>query len=693
MTRLRGAALILGVAVAAAALALAVPATRQRMQLVLLRATGKIPDLSWGELLRLLPPGNGTSVHDVVESRNPFVSIRNPFDQPADIAAGVESFHARCAVCHGGDAHGGTGPDLSRSDQYRRGLSDLALFRTITRGVPGTAMPAHAIPARAAWQLVAYLRQLSARSSSDSSGPLASSLDAHDVTFARLADAARDSANWLTYSGTLDGQRHSRLGQITRENVARLKVKWLFQLGGTGRIESSPLVVGNVMYLTAPPGEVRALDARTGALLWSYSRPMPGGLKFCCGLVNRGLALLGNTLYLGTMDAHLVALNASTGALEWDVTVAEYANGYSITSAPLAVDGKVVIGIAGGEHGIRGFLDAYDARTGRRAWRFQTIPEPGQPGHETWGGDAWRTGGAPTWMTGSYDAAAGLLYWAVGNPSPDYQGAVRPGDNLYSNSVLALEVETGRLRWYYQFTPHDEHDWDATEILVLADADVEGRPRKLLLQANRNGFYYVLDRETGAFLTAKAFVRQTWNDGFDSAGRPAIRAGSGPSRQGTLAFPGGEATNWWSPSYDARTGLFYVVALEQGAVFFNRPDPVPDQRGLIMGSFDEPASDRPAQMAVRALDATTGKLRWEYLPPVGRRRPPTGGLLSTAGGLVFGGVEARFFALDAASGAERWSMNTGGMIHAAPVTYLSEGRQHVTIAAGSTIITFVLEAR
>ncbi len=686
--RYKAATGLLGVAGLGLALAWTAPGARSRIELVLLRAGGKIPDVTWRDVLRMVPPRRGYDVAAIVQSRSPFASIRNPYDQPADAAAGAESFRAHCAACHGGNAHGGTGPDLSRREQYRQGVSSWALFRTITRGVPGSAMAAQSLSPREAWQLVAYLRQVSGAAPLDRIGV---SLTPLDVPFDRLKNAGRDSAHWLTYSGTLDGQRHSRLSQISPDNAGRLRVKWLFQLATSEKVETSPLVIGTTMYLTSPPGTVWAIDARTGAALWSYTHPMTSELKPCCGRVNRGLAVLGNTLYLGTLDAHLVALDAGTGSLKWVIKVAEARDGYSITSAPLAVDGKIIIGIAGGEFGIRGFLDAYDAHTGKRVWRFQTIPEPGEPGHETWGGAAWKTGGAPTWMTGSYDADLKLLYWAVGNPGPDFQGDVRPGDNLYSNCVLALDVGTGRLRWYYQFTPHDDHDWDATEILVLADAELGGQPRKLLLQANRNGFYYVLDRETGGFLTARAFVRQTWNTGFDSAGRPSVRPGSSPSRRGALVYPGVAATNWWAPAYDPLAGLFYVVAMGKPAIFFNSPDPAPSRGELFEGSASKPSAGPPALMAVRALHATTGELRWEYVPPLAGGNTVTGGLLSTAGGLVFGGADSRFFALDARTGVERWWMNTGGPIHGAPITYLSEGRQQVTVAAGRSIITFVVD--
>jgi len=689
----RRARLALAVAFVLASLAAiaVIPTSRRRTHLLLLRATGKLSEMSWGEVLRLMAPRTDDTIELLIDSRNPFESIKNPFDQPADVTAGAASFRGRCARCHGGDDHGAIGPDLSQRERYRHGASDWAVFRTITRGVPGTAMPAHSLTRQEVWQLVAYVRQQSASRRPGEDTPHRPDIASLEVTFDRLRNARQDSANWLTYSGTLDGHRHSRLSQIQRNNVSRLKVKWLYQLSTSERVESTPLVNGTALYVTAPTGSVLALDTRTGAQLWTYSRQLPNDLVTCCGAVNRGAAILGSTLYVGTLDAHLVALDAATGTVKWIVEVADYRSGYSITGAPLAVDGKVIVGIAGGEFGIRGFLDAYDAGTGQRVWRFRTIPEPGEPGHETWGGDAWKTGGAPAWMTGSYDAASKVLYWAVGNPSPDYQGDVRPGDNLYSNCVLALDVDTGRLRWYYQFTPHDEHDWDATEILVLADADFGGTPRKLLLQANRNGFYYVLDRETGAFLTARAFVPQTWNDGFDSVGRPAVRPRSGPSRQGTLIFPGAAATNWWSPSFDPVAGSFFVVAKEQGVIFYNSREPAFRRGRVFMGSGVQPAVSEPLLVAVRALDATTGALRWEYRASAMERRVVTGGLLSTAGGIVFGGIESRFFALDARTGAELWWMNTGGQIHSAPITYLSEGRQQVTLASGQNIITFGYE--
>ena len=394
------------------------------------------------------------------------------------------------------------------------------------------------------------------------------------------------------------------------------------------------------------------------------------------------------------MDAHLVALNAQTGELLWDVKVADPRDGIAITSPPLAIRDRVIVGVAGGEFGIRGFLDAYSAKTGERLWRFYTVPAPGEPGHETWGqGDAWRRGGAPTWLTGSYDPSLDLVYWGVGNPGPDFLGAVRPGANLYSNSVVALEAATGRLRWHFQFTPHDEHDWDAAQIPVLADAPFNGKPRKLMYWANRNGFYYVLDRETGQFLHAGAFSEQTWALGIDSAGVPIEAPGRRPTTEGTITSPAVHgATNWWSPSYDPGSGTMYVPTMG-GSGFFTKGAPVVSPDGSFRGSNGSDESDQPLWTAVRALDASSGALRWEYRFPRHSPIPIMGGLLSTDGGLVFASDLTRFVGLDARTGRELWHFGVGADINAAPISFLSEGRQQVTLAAGRAILTFSLDGR
>jgi alcohol dehydrogenase (cytochrome c) len=711
--------LILGASLALLGAGAAVGGLRRRVQLVALYGSGAIHDVTWPDIARMLPPASGYNIEALLASRSPYASISNPFSTHADRVAGQALFETQCAICHGRNGVGGEGPDLTRG-LLRHGESDWALYRTITLGVPGSAMQAQTMPAKDRWQLVAYLRSIARASHADLAAPTAdsgvklapedpsittlraiaqrtvgavpgSAPPGPEVTFDQLRAARHDSAGWLTYSGAYDGQRHSLLSQINRANVKHLKLAWLVPLATTEKVETSPLVVGTTMYLTVPPSDAWAIDARTGAALWSYLRPIPNDLRICCGRQNRGLAVLGETLYLGTMDGHLVALSARTGQVLWDTEVADYRSGYSITGAPLAVDGQIITGVGGGEFAIQGFLDSYDSRTGRRLWRFRTIPGPGEPGHDTWGGDSWKLGGGPTWMTGAYDPELGLLYWGTGNPGPDFQGSVRPGDNLYTNSMVALDVHTGQLRWYYQFTPHDEHDWDATQVPVLAEASIRGVPRRLVLQANRNGFYYVLDRETGAFITARPFVHQTWADGFDSLGHPRIRPDASPSTEGTLVNPGASGgTNWWPPSYDPAQKLFFVQTKHAAGMFFSTPVVEHVPGGAFLGSAGQPLADLPGFSTVQALDAATGAQRWQFRPPEGESRSRAG-LLSTAGGLVFvGGVRA-FYALDASTGAVLWSIDTGAEILAAPMTYLIDGRQFVTIAAGNAILSFSLD--
>ena len=329
------------------------------------------------------------------------------------------------------------------------------------------------------------------------------------VSWERLLNAADEPHNWLMYSGTLDSQRYSRLDQIHNRNVSELELKWAYHLSAFDRAETTPLVVDGVMFVTEAPSNVVALDAATGRQYWRYEHELPEDLTICCGRNNRGVAILGDTLYMSTLDAHLVAIDARTGNLLWNREVADHTAGYSKTAAPLVVKDQVVTGIAAGEFGIRGFLDSYDAETGEQQWRAWTIPGPDHPDNRSWAGDSWRTGGSPTWITGSYDPDLDLVYWGTGNPGPDYNGDVRMGDNLYADSALALNGETGEMQWYFQFTPHDVHDWDAIQVPILADIDIEGEPRKVMMWANRNAFYYTLDRETGEFLVGKPFALQT----------------------------------------------------------------------------------------------------------------------------------------------------------------------------------------
>ena len=510
------------------------------------------------------------------------------------------------------------------------------------------------------------------------------------VTWERLLAAADEPQNWLMYSGTFDSKRYSGLDQVHAGNVGSLELKWAYQLSALDRAETTPLVVDGVMFVTEAPSNVVALDAATGREYWRYEHELPDDLRICCGRNNRGVAILDETLYMSTLDAHLAAVDARTGNLRWQAEVADHRGGYSKTAAPLVVKDRVVTGIAGGEFGVRGFLDAYDADSGDRVWRTYTIPGPDHPDNRTWSGDSWRTGGSPTWITGSYDPDLDLVYWGTGNPGPDYNGEVRLGDNLYADSVLALDGATGDMAWYFQFTPHDVHDWDAIQVPILADLEVDGEPRRLMLWANRNGFYYTLDRATGEFLVGRPFARMTWASGLDEDGRPIRVPGLFPSEEGVVVSPpAAGATNWMSPAFSPRTELFYVMAYDGEARFFIRDEDYVEGDRFIGGGQIQFQPIEEYTSAVRALDPRTGELRWEY--PV---QPHTwAGVLATAGDLVFGGsVDGYFYALDAETGRELWHVAVGAQVRASPISYAVDGQQYVTIAAGNVIFTFGLDA-
>ena len=508
------------------------------------------------------------------------------------------------------------------------------------------------------------------------------------LTYERLLKADQDPGNWLTYSGNYRSWRYSPLTQMTRENARKLKLKWVYQMQTTHTVETTPLVADGVMYFTEPPSNVVAVDAATGRQFWRYRRVTPKKVNACCGQVNRGVAILGDRVFVGTVDAHLVALDAKTGAVLWDIEVADYRTGYSITVAPLIVKDMVICGISGGEYGIRGFLDAYDAASGKRRWRYWTIPAPGEPGSETWPGDSWKTGGAPTWVTGSFDPEQNLIIWGTGNPSPDWNGDSRKGDNLYSDSTIALDADTGKLKWYFQHVPHDVHDWDSVQVPVLVDDEFQGRRRKLIYWAHRNAFYYVLDRETGQFLLGKPFATQTWAKGLDEKGRPIRLPNIDPSPEGTYVWPGVQgATNWFSPSYSPLTKLLYVAVWENRGLY-RKGEQEYSPGNRYIGSvpmIDLP--DDPGHGAIRALNPKTGDRLWEYK----LQTKPWAGVLSTAGQLVFGGSdEGHLFALDATSGQEVWRQNLGGIIRTNPISYQSQGKQVIAIAAGNSMFTFEL---
>jgi alcohol dehydrogenase (cytochrome c) len=537
--------------------------------------------------------------------------------------------------------------------------------------------------------LIAYLTRL--RTDPDTtSTPAAMFAEEVGLPF---ADVARPKpGTWPTYHGNQSGNRFSALDQINAGNVQRLAPTWMFAIPDAPRdLQVTPLVSGGVMYVTSV-NEAFALDARSGREIWHYSRPRTLGLAGdAASGINRGVALLGHRVFMVTDNAHLLALHRYTGQLLWDVEMADSRQNYGSTGAPLVVNDLVIAGVSGGDEGIRGFLDAYRASTGARVWRFWTVPARGEPGAETWIGRAIEHGCAATWLTGTYDPDSRLLYWPTGNPCPDYNGTERQGDNLYSSSVLALDPETGTLKWHYQFTPHDVHDWDATETPMLVDAQFHGQPRKLMLQGNRNGFFYVLDRLTGKVLLAEPFVRNvTWASGIGPDGRPMLLPGNEPTEEGQRVCPAvAGATNWTSTAFSPVTRLFYLFAEESCSVYTKNDQWWEPGKSFYGGATRRPGGDAAASKGLKALDIQTGKTVWET-PDVGGGILGSG-LIATAGGLVFyGDGSGAFVAADATNGKPLWHFNTGQNLKAGPMTYALDGTQYIGVAAGSTILAFSL---
>jgi alcohol dehydrogenase (cytochrome c) len=519
-------------------------------------------------------------------------------------------------------------------------------------------------------------------------GAASASLANGPVTYERLLRADSEPGNWLMYSGNYQSHRYSRLTQITAANAHRLRPQWMYQMRTGHKVETSPLVVDGIVYLTKPPNDVVAIDAATGRELWYYRYKVPERVIVCCGQLNRGLAVLGNRLFMGTVDAKMVAIDLRSGRELWKTEVADYTQGYAVTVAPLVVKDKVILGVAGGEYGIRGFIDAYEAESGKRAWRFYTIPGPDEANFGTWPGDTWKTGASSICVTGAYVPEQNLTYWGTGNPGPDWNGENRAGDNLYSDCMVALDADTSKLRWYFQYTPHDVHDWDSVQVPVLADMSFKGRPRKLLLHANRNGFFYVLDRITGEFLLGRPYVKQTWASGLDARGRPIRVPDTLPTESGVAVWPGVTGgQNWFSPSFSPATGLYYVAAQEEGNIFFKTEATYAAGKSFT-GGGGKPIPAERGWGAVRAIVPETGEIKWEHK----LLNPPWAGVLATAGNVVFGGtVDGNFFALDSRTGKHLWRFPAGAAILANPISYLSAGKQQVAIAAGDVILAFALE--
>jgi alcohol dehydrogenase (cytochrome c) len=618
---------------------------------------------------------------------------------------GERVYQLRCASCHGANAQGGErGPAIVSRIALRNDADLLALLRD---GLPTAGMPGTNATARELQDLIAHLRTLRSRRETlerfEGAGIRGVVRNKSDFDMQVEGDDGRlhllrragagwreihGDRDWPAYNGLDSGNRHSAIAQIDRENVKRLRLEWMYTLPAAQRLQVTPVVIDGVMYVTNV-NEVHALDAGTGRRIWQYKRARTKGvIGDAAGGINRGVAVQGARLFMVTDHAHLIALNRFNGALLWDAEMADYRGNYGATAAPLVVGDMVISGTSGGDEGVRGFLAAYKVATGERAWRFWTVPAPGEPLAETWKGKAMAHGCATTWLTGTYDAQLDLLYWTTGNPCPDYNGDERQGDNLYSDSVLALRPRTGELAWHFQYTPHDLHDWDAQQTPMLIDAEWEGRPRKLLAQANRNGFFYVLDRTNGQFLRATPFVKKlTWAREIDPRGRPVVNPEATPTIEGATACPAVEgATNWFSTAFDPKLGLFFVQALEKCNLYKKRPGVWEAGKSYYDGSTQD-VEGEPGRKVLRAIELKSGRVRWET-----EQTGPAnswGGVLSTAGGVLFYGDDSgSFIARDSKSGALLWRVDANQLWKASPMTYMLDGKQYVAVAAGGNILAF-----
>lgn len=516
---------------------------------------------------------------------------------------------------------------------------------------------------------------------------LLASVAATTVTDQQLRDAQADPSTWLTYGKNYAGWRYSELAEINTSTVSRLAPRWIYQTGQDGSHETTPLVFGGMMFVTGPSNHADAIDLLTGRQIWHYHKTPPAPLSMCCGEQNRGFAALGDRLYKVNIEATLVALDALSGTVLWERQIEDYKKGFTATGAPIIVKNKVVVGMAGAEFGTRGFIDAYDASTGERAWRFHTIAGKGEPDGDTWDGDSAQRGGGSTWITGTYDPELNLIYWGTGNPGPGMDGSVRAGDNLYTCSLVAIDADTGKLKWYFQFTPHDTHDWDAVADPVLMDLTVKGQPVKAVVQADRNGYFYALDRTNGKLLAAAPYTKITWSTGIDAKGRPQIVPGLDPSEEGTKVCPGlGGGHNWSATAYSPQTKLYYFGSTEGCHLFYLHKQEYRTGQ-WYQASTETETPNEPTRGAVVAVDPTTGETRWRFEMV----SQAAAGMLTTAGGLVFAGDgQGYLVALDARTGKPLWHFQTGGNMMAPPITYSLNGKQQIAIAAGTSIITFAL---
>jgi alcohol dehydrogenase (cytochrome c) len=509
------------------------------------------------------------------------------------------------------------------------------------------------------------------------------------LTTALIAGVAAQNTSdtWRTYGKNSLGWRYSDLTEIDTRTVARLAPRWIFQTGMAGGFQTTPLVFDGLMFIAGPSNHSWAVDALTGRPVWHVRKSPPPKINFCCGPVNRGFAVHGDKLFRVYIEGKLVALDVKSGSTLWETTLADFKEGYTATGAPLVVKNLVLTGIAGAEFGTRGFIDAYDVETGKRVWRFYTVAGEGDPGRETWAGDSWKSGGASTWITGTYDPDLNLVFWGTGNPGPDMDGDVRLGDNLYSTSIVALDADTGKLKWHYQLTPHDVHDWDAISDPVIMDLTINGRSVKTVVQANRNGFFYALDRTSGKVLLAKPYTKVTWADGIGPDGRPHLIPGQDPTEEGKFTCPGlGGGHNWQATAYSRQTGLYYFGSSENCHLFYKTT------QALTTGQWYQASTveGRPNEHgtgAILAVDPTTGDTKWRF----DLVSTPSSGMLATAGGLVFtGDAQGYLIALDARTGKVLWKFQTGGSVSAPPITYALNGKQYIAVASGGSMLAFAL---
>jgi alcohol dehydrogenase (cytochrome c) len=640
------------------------------------------------------------------------MSAETPIFPQAASDARAKQFSVSCAACHGADGSGSVKGPAIASLPSSIARSDEDLIRIVRDGIPGSGMPSSKqLGDEKIQALVQYLRTLQSKSGtvpttnpvarppapSNAAAPTANKTVEQASAGINQIDVQQSDLNqkevqnnWVSYNGDYSGRRFSSLANVTALNVSHLKAAWSFHTSGAGVLQVTPVVIAGVMFITRS-NDAYALDAKTGKLLWHRTRAVSEGLiDDASGHISRGVAVLGKRVYIEADNAHLLCLDARSGETIWEVAYATGNRNYGATSAPLIVKDKVLVGTSGGDDGVRGFVAAYDVQTGKEAWRFWTIPAPGEKGSQSWPDDMYLHGGGAAWMPGSYDPEFNTIYWGTGNPSPDFDGSVRPGDDLYTSSLLALDPDTGKLKWYFQFTPHDMYDYDAVQTPVLVNTTFKGEPRKLVMTANRNGFFYILDRTDGTYLYSKQFSQsQNWAKGIDEKGRP-ISNNLIPDEKGVTVCPGySGATNWYSPSYNPATNMFYFRSFEACNLFKGKTEPFEEGTPYYSTGTERPLGNSPYAGYLNAFDLNTLDFAWRN--PLAGGGPAVAGVMSTAGGLVVFGNDAKQFEIDDAhTGKKLWAFDLPQAMHASPMSYGISGKQYFSVAAGDDVIAFTL---